>query len=99
MRWIAAAATVAFALYATGAARADSWYIPEPAGPGWHGSGWLGSARAGNWRRDPIVGVYGATALDYDPYASYRNDNGCYRVLPVITPAGVRPMRTFVCDY
>jgi hypothetical protein len=68
----------------------------------WHGSGWLGSSwgRWGNgFRRDPIVGFYGRSAFDPDPYASYRNDNGCYRVLPVATPSGVQLRRLFVCNF
>ncbi len=71
---------------------------------GWHGEGWLGNSY-GIWNdgygfhRDPIVGVYGPSAFASDPYASYRNDNGCYRVLPVTTPQGVRLRRVFVCDF
>ncbi len=67
--------------------------------PKWHGSGWLGSPWGYTFRRDPIVGVYGPYAYAPDPYASYRNDRGCYRVLPVETPRGPALKRVFVCDY
>lgn len=70
----------------------------------WHGSGWLGTAWGrSSWglgfRRDPVVGVYGARALDFEPYASYRNDDGCARMLPVATPGGIQLRRVFVCDF
>ena len=68
----------------------------------WHGSGWLGSSWGllnDGFRRDPVVGVYGPYAFDFDPFASYRNDNGCYRMLPVRTPTGLRLRRVFVCDF
>ena len=68
----------------------------------WHGSGWLGSPWgivSDGFRRDPIVGVYGRLGLDFDPYASYRNDNGCFRILPVRTQTAIRLRRVFVCDF
>ncbi|MBB5048555.1 hypothetical protein HNR60_003322 [Rhodopseudomonas rhenobacensis] len=64
----------------------------------WHGAGWLGSGWGRHWSRDPIVGVYGPV-YRYDPYASYRNDNGCYRMLPVLTAIGPQLRRVFVCDF
>jgi hypothetical protein len=79
------------------AASASDWR-----GSDWHGSGWLGSSW-GLWgdgfRRDPIVGVYGSLAFDFDPYASYRNDNGCFRILPVQKRGAVKLRRVFVCDF
>jgi hypothetical protein len=93
----------------TGTAQAGAW--PDGAAhdstsrdSGWHGSGWLGTAwgrtnGGPGFRRDPIVGVYGARAFDVEPYASYRNDNGCARMLPVATPRGVELRRVFVCDF
>ncbi|MET0219818.1 MAG: hypothetical protein ABW213_04090 [Tardiphaga sp.] len=97
-RRLIALCAVLFAL--TGSvAQAGDW-----PGYDWHGSGWLGTAwgRTDGWygfRRDPIVGVYGARAIEHDPYASYRNDNGCARVLPVVTPRGIQRRRVFVCDF
>lgn len=94
-----AAAILGVACFSGGMAGAGEWR-----GDDWHGSGWLGTAWGRtDWglgfRRDPIVGAYGARAVEYDPYASYRNDNGCFRMLPVETPHGVRLRRVFVCDF
>lgn len=70
----------------------------------WHGSGWLGTAWGRTewgygFRRDPVIGAYGARSVEFDAYAPYRNDNGCYRMLPVETSRGVRLRRVFVCDF
>jgi hypothetical protein len=95
--WIAGVLLAISCLNGGVAASAGDWH-----GSGWHGSGWLGSSW-GLWsdgfQRDPIIGVYGPFNLDFDPYASYRNDNGCFRVLPVQTRAGLRLRRVFVCDF
>jgi hypothetical protein len=87
-----------------GVAQAGEWSAHHVQDSEWHGSGWLGTAWGRtDWglgfRRDPIVGVYGAQGVEYDPYASYRNDNGCARLLPVQTPRGVKLRRVFVCDF
>lgn len=94
--WIGVALT---AFFAWTPASADDWEGRERDGRHWHGSGWLGSPWGGTFRRDPIVGAYGFYNDVSDPYRSYRNDRGCYRVLPVETPSGVRRERVFVCDY
>jgi hypothetical protein len=73
-------------------------HVEERAEVDWHGAGWIGSGFGPNWSRDPIVGVYGP-GYQHDPYASYRNDNGCYRMLPVMTSFGLRLRRVFVCDF
>ncbi len=91
---LTAVCAIAAALAAAAPAQAEDWH-----GSGWLGTGWGRNHLFYGFRRDPIVGVYGPSNYDFDPYASYRNDRGCIRILPVTTPAGIRLRRVFVCDF